>query len=166
MSPNLSPADGDAPTTHGVSSRAVRRGRVPRWGRVVAAAALSVGLAACTSAPGPGEPAASPSAAPTAASGSSSSSPAADALTVDITIAGDTVTPNGQKIDVAVGREVVLQVTSDIADEIHAHTGGDGYELEVTPGQTTTGTFTLDTAGSFEVESHHSGKVIVILNAR
>ncbi len=158
MSRNLSPTDGDAPTAGAKGGH--------HWGAALAAAALGLSLAACTSAPGPALSAASTSAAPTGASGSASTPPAADALRVDITIAGDTVTPNGQKLDVAVGRQVVLNVTSDVADEIHAHIGGDGYELEVTPGQTATGSFTLDTAGSFEVESHHSGKVVVILNAR
>ena len=34
---------------------------------------------------------------------------------------------------------MVLNVTSDQDDEIHAHTGGDGYELEVTAGKPATG---------------------------
>jgi hypothetical protein len=67
---------------------------------------------------------------------------------------------------VRVGQQVTLDVTSDRDDEIHAHIGGDGYELEVKAGVPTTGSFTLDSAGSFEVESHKLEKVIVILNAR
>ena len=106
---------------------------------------LGLGLAGCT-----------PSAAP-AASGP---------LTVDVTIAGGNVTPNGQKLDVAVGQPVVLNVTSDAPDEIHAHTGGDGFALDVQPGTQATGTLTLTSPGRFEVESHHLKKVIVILNAR
>ena len=131
----------------------------------MAAAALAVGLlgaGGCTSAPTPAD---QPSAAsPSAATGSSAASPAADALRVDITIAGGQVTPSGQKIAAKVGQQVVLDVTSDADDEIHAHTGGDGYELEVAAGKTTTGSFTLDQPGSFEVESHHLEKIIVILN--
>ncbi len=61
---------------------------------------------------------------------------------------------------------MVLNVTSDEDDEIHAHTSGDGYELEVKAGVPASGSFTLTSPGSFEVESHHLGKVIVILNAR
>ena len=60
----------------------------------------------------------------------------------------------------------MLNVTSDQADEIHAHTGGDGYELEVAAGKKVTGSFTLTSPGSYEVESHHLEKTIVILNAR
>ena len=59
-----------------------------------------------------------------------------------------------------------MNVTSDEDDEIHAHTDGDGYELEVQAGKPAKGSFTIDSPGSFEVESHHLGKIIVILNAR
>ena len=97
---------------------------------------------------------------------SATDSPPADALLLSIFESGGKVTPNGQKIDVRVGQQVTLDVTSDRDDAIHAHIGGDGYELAVTAGVPTTGSFTLDSAGSFEVESHELEKVIVILNAR
>jgi hypothetical protein len=67
---------------------------------------------------------------------------------------------------VRVGQKVILNVTSDTDDEIHAHIGGPGYELAVQAGKPAKGPFTLDTAGSFEMESHHLEKIIVILNAR
>lgn len=134
-----------------------------RWvSRAVAALTLVVGLllTGCSATPGA-------TAAP-AGSGPSSASSAATpgALTIEITMTGDSVTPNAEKIDATVGQQVVLRVTSDTADEVHAHTGGDGYELEVPPGRPVTGTFTLDSPGSFEVESHHREKVLVILNVR
>jgi hypothetical protein len=133
--------------------------------------ALGLALTGCTSTPDTGGPVTSPapaSSGSSASAGSPSASPsvAADALTVDITLADGDVTPNGEKLDARVGQQVVLNVTSDEDDEIHAHTGGDGYELEVKAGVPATGTFTLETAGSFEVESHHLEKVVVILNAR
>ena len=96
----------------------------------------------------------------TSAAASSSVAP----LTIPITIAGGQVQPNGEKITARLGQEIVLRVPSEEADEIHAHTGGDGYELEVPANQPTTGSFTPSQAGSFEVESHHLSKVIVILN--
>lgn len=122
-----------------------------------ACAAVLVLAAGC------GGPAETPAAAPTG-SGSMSASSSAAALTIPITIAGGQVTPNGEKMTAKVGQEVVLQVTSDEADEIHAHTGGDGYELEVPAGTPTTGRFTPTSPGSFEIESHHLEKVIVVLN--
>jgi plastocyanin len=135
----------------------------------LAAAALSLLAAGCTSAPPAGT--ASPSAVASSAPSSpdESTSPTAEptgGLTIDITIADGKVDPNGKKIDVAVGTTVVFKVSSDIDDEIHAHTGGDGYELEVKAGEPIAGSVTVTTPGSFEVESHHLEKVIVILNAR
>lgn len=139
---------------------------VPVRVRPLAAAAvlcLVGALAACGGAsPDPG---ASPSAAvSSAAAGGASTSSAA--LTIDITIADGTVTPNAERIDVARGTTVTLHVTSDADDEIHAHTAGDGYELEVRAGQPATGSFVASDVGSFEVESHHLDKVIAILNVR
>ena len=113
--------------------------------------------AASPSAPGPSSPG-SPSATPTPDAG-----PAA--LVIDVTIADGKVTPSGRKISVEVGQLVTLRVTSDEDDQIHVHTGGDGFELEVPAGKQSTGSFTLTSAGSFEVESHHLEKIIVILNA-
>ena len=110
---------------------------------------------------GCGGPSDTPTASPAPSSGTSSS---VAPLTIPITIAGGQVKPNGEKISASLGQPVVLQVTSDQADEIHAHTGGAGYELEVPANQPTTGTFTPSQPGSFEIESHHLEKVIVILN--
>ncbi len=97
----------------------------------------------------------------------STQEPVKDQVRIDITITGDKVDPNGKKVDVPVGATVVLTVRSDIDDEIHAHVGDeDGYSLEVKAGQTATGRFQLSSPGSFEVESHHLEKTIVILNVR
>jgi hypothetical protein len=108
------------------------------------------------------EPTPTPSAEPSAAE-----DPGPAAVTIDITIADGQVDPNGRKLDVAVGQPIVLDVTSDEDDEVHAHTSeDDGYTLEVKAGTKTRGEFTLTAPGSYEVESHHLGKTIVVLNAR
>jgi hypothetical protein len=88
------------------------------------------------------------------------------ALTINITISNGRTIPSGEKINVRVGQTVILSVTSDTDDEIHAHIGGPGYELPVQAGTPAKGSFTIDSPGSFEVESHHLDKIIVILNAR
>ena len=147
----------------------------PTRRRVLGAAlgGLLAGLAltGCTSAPAT---TATPTPAATSASPSPSASPtpmpsetsAANTVTIDITIADGQVSPNGDKIDIELGQTIVLNVTSDEADEIHAHTEGDGYELEVPAGKLVTGEFAINGPGSYEVESHHLEKTIVILNAR
>ena len=128
------------------------------------AVGLCLALGACTTSP-TGE-ATAPSSAAVSSASASSSAATPSALAINIRIANGKVDPNGKKIDASVGQEVILQVTSDMDDEIHAHTGGAGYELEVKANEPTTGTFILPAPGSFEVESHHLEKIIVILNVR
>jgi FtsP/CotA-like multicopper oxidase with cupredoxin domain len=139
-------------------------------------------LTACTSSPStspeqsPTAPASSTSpsstgpssagASPTASVSSASPSTDAEALTLNITIANHQVSPNGDKINVTKGQTVVLKVTSDTDDEVHAHTAGDGYELEVKAGKSATGSFVAADTGTFEVESHHLDKIIAILVVR
>ena len=148
-------------------------GRRVRLTAALSGVALCLIAAGCTS----GQPASSAS--PPSVASSAPSSPVESTgasaspteeptggLTVDITIADGNVDPSGKKIDVPVGSTVVFKVSSDIDDEIHAHTGGDGYELEVEAGEPIAGAVTVTSPGSFEVESHHLEKVIVILNAR
>jgi hypothetical protein len=97
---------------------------------------------------------------------SPSPSPTTDALTINITISNGQVDPNANKIEVRRGQTIVLNVTSDQDDEIHAHTSDQGYELEVKAGKPTRGELVVSDPGRFEVESHHLEKVIVILNVR
>jgi hypothetical protein len=94
------------------------------------------------------------------------SAPTPSPLTIDITIADGNIDPTGLEVDASVGQGVILNVKSDIDDELHAHMGLDGYALAVYSGQTTTRRFRLRAPGSFLVESHYLGKIIVIMNVR
>jgi hypothetical protein len=130
--------------------------------RLVAAAAaglLLMSLASCTQQAAP-ESSAAPS------SSTSAATTPSNAVTLDITISKGQVQPNGRKIDLQRGQTVILNITSDQDDEIHAHTGGDGYEVQVKAGTPAHGQFTLTDPGSFEIESHHLEKIIAILNVR
>lgn len=124
---------------------------------------LGLALVGCG---GSADPSATPSSSPSSTGSAGVSSSVADTITLDIAIAAGKVTPSGQKIDARVGQRVVENVTSDVDDEVHAHIGGDGYELAVKAGVPTSGGFTLTSPGSFEVESHHAGQIIAILNVR
>jgi hypothetical protein len=141
--------------------------------------ALALGLlgAGCTTTP---EPQANPSP-PAISSPSAPSSPAESRtsvpprspslnpdypLTINIVVAKGKTIPSGEKIDVRVGQKVIMNVISDTDDEIHAHTDGAGYEMQVQAGRPAKGSFTIESPGSFDVESHHLEKIIVILNAR
>ena len=41
--------------------------------------------------------------------------------TIEVTFEGDTVTPNGDRVDVKVGQEIALVVDADALFEIHVH---------------------------------------------
>ena len=65
---------------------------------------------------------------------------------------------------VAQGRNVVITVTSDVADEVHVH----GYDLmaDVAPGEPATISFTADAPGRFEIELENTGVQIAELEVR
>ena len=138
----------------------------------VTLALLATLLGACTRAPestpttAQSPTAASPTAeSPTAASPTAGAS-AGNAVTINVTIRAGKVTPSGEKIDVERGQTVVLNVTSDSDDEVHAHTAGEGYELEVRAGQPTRGQFVAGDTGTFEIELHKLDLIVAILVVR
>jgi heme/copper-type cytochrome/quinol oxidase subunit 2 len=154
---------------------------VPKSGLTVRSVMLSATLAICITlsacAPTPSsQPSAAPAPLPSATPISDASTPTStpsrtlssvDSVTIDITISGGKVSPSGRKLDVAVGQKVVLNVTSDVDEEIHAHALSEGgYQLDVSAGQPATGSFVASDPGRFYVEAHHLEKVIVILNVR
>jgi plastocyanin len=86
-------------------------------------------------------------------SASSSSSSSASGRTIAITVKGSTVTPAPTTVDLAVGEQLTLTVTSDHADQLHIH----GFEVEkdLVAGTPTTVTLTGAQPGVYEVETHH-----------
>jgi heme/copper-type cytochrome/quinol oxidase subunit 2 len=67
---------------------------------------------------------------------------------------GQVTSSAGDRLQVAVGETVRLEVASDTAEEVHVH----GYDLsaDVAPGQTASLAFTADIPGIFEVELEKS----------
>ena len=91
-------------------------------------------------------------------SGGSTSEP----KVIDVTFDGDSVTPNGERVEVAKGQPVTLQVTADAPGEIHVHSEPE-QELEYGKGETTLKLTPIDAPGTIDVESHSLEKVIVQL---
>ena len=152
----------------------MRKPRSTVWSVMLSAAlAIDIALSACAPTPSsqPSTALTPASATPSSGATSPTTTPSrtpssVDAVTIDVTISGGKVSPSGKKLDVAVGQKVVLNVTSDVDEEIHAHALGDGYQLDVSAGKPATGSFVVSDPGSFYVEAHHLEKVIVILNVR
>jgi plastocyanin len=85
--------------------------------------------------------------------------------TIKITFEGDSVTPNGDRVEVAVGQQVEFDVTADAPGEIHVHSDPE-KELEYQKGTTILKLGSFDKAGIIEVESHHLEKTIVQLEVK
>ncbi|HEX9992255.1 MAG TPA: hypothetical protein VGB14_04940 [Acidimicrobiales bacterium] len=110
--------------------------------------ALTLPLAAACGGDDDGGTAATSTTATTAAVTSASTGAPAGSV-VQITVAGGQA-HGPTEVEVAAGDQVTVQITSDVADEVHVH----GYDLtaEVAAGGTAELTFTADLPGVYEVE--------------
>lgn len=84
---------------------------------------------------------------------------------ITVTVEGDNVTPNGERIEVSTGQQIDLEVTADAPGEIHVHSDPE-QELEYEAGTHTVTIDPIDVPGTVEVESHTLDKVIVQLEVR
>ena len=82
-------------------------------------------------------------------------------VTVNVTVANGKVNPSGSTIKVKAGQKVLVTAISDAPDELHIH--GYDKELALAPGKTASVTFTADMKGTFEIETHESGKLVAKL---
>ncbi|MFI5729327.1 cupredoxin domain-containing protein [Kribbella sp. NPDC051587] len=82
-------------------------------------------------------------------------------VTLAVTVANGKVNPSGATVKVKAGQTVLVTAVSDAAEELHIH--GYDKELELTPGKTAQVTFKADMKGTFEVETHKSGKLVAKL---
>jgi plastocyanin len=94
-----------------------------------------------------------------------SSSSSSETKKIEITVTGDSVTPNGDRIEVAVGQKIELVVTADAPGEIHVHSSPE-QEFEYKAGTQTLELTPIDQPGVVDVESHTLDKTIVQLEAR
>ena len=84
---------------------------------------------------------------------------------IAITFEGGTVTPNGERVDVAVGQKIELDVTADSAGEIHVHSKPE-QEFEYDEGSTTLTLDPIEQPGVVDVESHALEQTIVQLEVK
>ena len=85
--------------------------------------------------------------------------------TINVTISGDSVKPNGDRVEVKVNQPIELVVKADAEGEIHVHSTPE-HELEYGVGTTTLPAFKLDKPGIVVVESHALEKTIVQLEVK
>lgn len=143
----------------------MRAALTPRPRRTaLAAAALAVALPACggdpepspqaTTAPPATAPATPASATPTVVSSTSScplrTSPAPGTTVVTASVTGTTISAPDRSVSVRLGTRVRLEVTTDVADELHVHT----YDVKeaTIPGCPTALEFVANIPATVEVE--------------
>ncbi|MCW2794953.1 hypothetical protein [Nocardioides sp.] len=84
---------------------------------------------------------------------------------ITVTVTGDSVTPNGDRVQVAVGQKIDLVVTADAPGEIHVHSSPE-QEFQYKAGTETLHLDPIDKPSIVDVESHTLEKTIVQLEAR
>lgn len=84
---------------------------------------------------------------------------------VDVTFDGDSVTPNGELVEVGLGQRIELDVTADAPGEIHVHSTPE-QEFEYDKGSSTIELDPITTPGRVEVESHTLEKTLFTLQAQ
>lgn len=148
-----------------------------RTGAVLAAAALALAaLAGCGS--GEGDADSAPDSTGASSTPQPSSSPSASESprdldtpddeaqqqVVELSFEGDTVTPQGEKMEVTAGAPLILRITADRPGEIHVHSSPE-QEIEYDAGSSEK-SLTIDRPGVVEVESHTLEQLILQLEVR
>jgi hypothetical protein len=108
--------------------------------------------------------ASTPSASPSASPSEKPTKPKPAGTTIDISIQGDTVNPNGSRVKVKRGEPVTLRIDADSPGELHVHSTPE-QELEFGEGVSTK-KLTIDQPGIVDVEDHDLEQVIVQLEVR
>lgn len=80
---------------------------------------------------------------------------------IAITFTGDSVTPNGSRVNLSVNQPVELDVTAEKPGQLHVHSSPD-HTFDYKAGETTF-TFAIDRPGIVDVESHDLSEIIVQL---
>jgi hypothetical protein len=114
----------------------------------------------------------SPSAASTPTDEATESSPAEEESEkprpqgpfADLTFKGDTVSPNGERVDLGVGEKLTLRIDADRPGELHVHATPE-QEISFPAGQSER-PLVIDQPGVVDVEDHESGKVLLQLEVR
>ena len=110
-------------------------------------------------------PSGSPTPSPETSEPSEPSEPSDEAtpegLVVEIGFSGDTVTPNGERVQAEVGETITLRIDSDRAGELHVHSTPE-QEIEFRTGRSRH-ELVIDQPGVVDVEDHDSGRVLLQL---
>ena len=105
--------------------------------------------------------ASAPSTSPSTSSSEKPMKPERSGTTINISIQGDTVKPNGSRVKVKRGEPVTLRIDADGPGELHVHSTPE-QEIAFEEGRSTK-RLTIDQPGIVDVEDHGLEQVIVQL---
>jgi hypothetical protein len=88
-----------------------------------------------------------------------------DRLTIRVSIAGDQVNPVNEQLQGTIGQPIVIEVSSDVADELHVHSTPE-HTFKVEPKSGQSFQFTVDVPGTVDVELHKLNKTIATIQVR
>jgi hypothetical protein len=86
-------------------------------------------------------------------------------LVIDVTIKDGQVTPTNAQVQSKVGEPIVVQVTSDAADQLHVHSNPE-HTFNVEPKQSQSFQFTVSVPGRVDVELHHLNKTVATITVQ
>ena len=138
---------------------------LPRHALVVLVIAAS--LTACggeAAPPGATSSSSSPSSPSPDSPSPDSPSPDTDAAAITVTRAGDAFSPNGERVELAVGQTLTLTIDADEPGELHVHSTPE-QEIAYEEG-TSEHEITIDRPGVVEVESHEPDTIVLQLEVR
>jgi len=115
---------------------------------------LAAGLTGCGGSDGEADPPAT----------SQSPSTDGDSVAVTVTREGDSFTPNGERVELAVDQALVLTIDADEAGELHVHSTPE-QDIAYDEGSSEH-EITIDRPGVVEVESHDPDLIILQLEVR
>lgn len=126
-------------------------------------AALAILVTGCSAGSDPDTAAPSPAgssspAEPAPSSVTPTTAPAPSGTVIEVTYSAGELTGVEPRVEVPLGEQVVIRVTSDVVEEIHVH----GYDLyvDLPAGGTGEVAFSADLPGAYEVELHEAGRPI------
>jgi hypothetical protein len=125
---------------------------VKRIMRALTGVVLATALVACSEYDADGD----------ATSGSGDTGAAEQPVTITVTEQAGEVDPLGEVVEVERGQEIELVVSSDAEDEFHLHSDPE-QEFPIEAASDQRFTFSIDTPGTYELESHELEVTIVKL---
>lgn len=85
-------------------------------------------------------------------------------VTIDISISGGEVTPEGERVTASVGETITFDVEADQAGQLHLHSSPE-HLIDYAAGESSH-SVVIDNPGVVDVEDHDLGVVIVRLEVR